>query len=194
MAKSKVTKEMWLNMGLKTFAEGGMNAINVEKMARSLGCSKGSFYWYFENRGEFVNEMLQHWVRIGTEEYIESSGTENSPEAQLERLLLDVFKSKEGRDFMFHLRHYSQNDKEIARILKETEDRRILYIVKILQNCGLKENLARDKAELAYHYYLGWYERTKYLELSEEELYRQVELLICAMGVRIPIEPSRKDD
>ena len=91
MSKSIATKEDWLNLGLELFHVNGIAALVVEKMAKSLGVSKTSYYWHFKTRNDFVLELAEHWVKKGTESYIEASKKYNSDRDRLFCLTKDVF-------------------------------------------------------------------------------------------------------
>lgn len=41
--------------------QGGPSAVRVEKLARELRVSKGSFYWHFKNRAELSEALLREW-------------------------------------------------------------------------------------------------------------------------------------
>ena len=48
--KKTLTAEDWARAALEAIAEDGVTAVAVEPLARSLGVTKGSFYWHFANR------------------------------------------------------------------------------------------------------------------------------------------------
>ena len=175
MPKIIATKEDWLNLGLICFAEEGLRALNVEKMAVTLNCNKSSFYWYFKNRTVFINNLLDHWVHVGTDEFmIEAGGT---PAQELERLLRLIFKDKRGRDFIFFLRQFACNNQRAKKILTQTEQVRMNHLASLLERMGLEIQLANDLSIMLYHNYLGWYERHKYTEPSDKEVEDQLRLI-----------------
>lgn len=40
---------------------GGVEAVRVEKLARNLSVTKGSFYWHFKDREELLDLLLREW-------------------------------------------------------------------------------------------------------------------------------------
>ena len=42
-------------------AEGGIDAVRVEPLAKALGITKGSFYWHFADRRALIDAMLSQW-------------------------------------------------------------------------------------------------------------------------------------
>jgi len=49
----------WLRAARLALLRGGVEAVRVEKLARDLGVTKGSFYWHFKDRDELL-ELLLH--------------------------------------------------------------------------------------------------------------------------------------
>ena len=54
MVKASTSKQAWLDAAYATFRSEGLAAVRVEPLARSLGATKGSFYWHFHDRAELV--------------------------------------------------------------------------------------------------------------------------------------------
>ncbi len=171
-----VTREQWLYAGLEQFAAGGEGAVRIERIARDLGVTKGSYYGYFKSRDEFLRQMLEYSLQIGTEDFITRSRAASEPNDQMRLLLTDILKDRAGRDFEFYLRDYGQRNALAKRIAKQADERRTGYIREILERSGLPPAEAAARAEIGYCYYLGWYERNKHTALSRRELRRQLEL------------------
>ena len=51
----------WTIAGIAALAEGGVDAVRVERLAKRLGASKGSFYWHFADRPALLQSMLALW-------------------------------------------------------------------------------------------------------------------------------------
>lgn len=57
----KATEEDWSRAALAAIAASGLDGVSVEKLARVLGVTKGSFYGYFANRQDLVSAALDLW-------------------------------------------------------------------------------------------------------------------------------------
>src|SRR5258707_854802 len=51
----------WLKVARLELLEGGVEAVRVEKLARALRVTKGSFYWHFKDREELLDLLLREW-------------------------------------------------------------------------------------------------------------------------------------
>lgn len=58
---SRLTAQDWIHAALTATADGGLAALSVEPLARTLGATKGSFYWHFSNRDALVESTLLAW-------------------------------------------------------------------------------------------------------------------------------------
>jgi AcrR family transcriptional regulator len=63
----------WLIQGIETLRNSGIDAVRVEPMARLLGVTKGSFYWHFKDRGEFLDGLLEYWETEMTDKIASAS-------------------------------------------------------------------------------------------------------------------------
>lgn len=56
-----LSKNDWLKAARLALLTGGVEAVRVEKLARNLRVTKGSFYWHFKDRGELLDLLLREW-------------------------------------------------------------------------------------------------------------------------------------
>ena len=187
MPKIVATELDWVKLGLQMFAEGGVDALVVEQLAKQLGSSKTSFYWYFKNRSSFVNRIIDYWHEQTTVSIIAhiQQHQASEPKQKVRQLLAVMFSSNEGKDFIYHLRKLGASEPAYAELLLQIEQQRLDYMSGLLMQCGLIAEEARSTSELFYSYYLGWYERNKYRALSALEAEKQVDLLMTFIRTNI---------
>lgn len=56
-----LSREDWLKAARIALLHGGVEAVRVEKLSRTLRVTKGSFYWHFKDRGEILETLLREW-------------------------------------------------------------------------------------------------------------------------------------
>ena len=64
-AKDKIARldaDAWIAAAFDALAEGGIDAVRVEPLAKSLAITKGSFYWHFADRRALIDAMLAAWT------------------------------------------------------------------------------------------------------------------------------------
>ncbi|ADL53831.1 TetR/AcrR family transcriptional regulator [Clostridium cellulovorans] len=85
-------KDLLLDEGKKVFSTQGYKAANIRDITKACGIGTGTFYNYFQNKGELAIEIFQRdWSKIISS--IESLITEEIP---LKNKLYTIFKYIDG--------------------------------------------------------------------------------------------------
>ena len=63
LATTIATKDDWIAQALHVLVTKGVDAVLVLPLAKTLGVSRSSFYWYFKNRDDILDHLLKHWMR-----------------------------------------------------------------------------------------------------------------------------------
>ena len=54
----------FLDIGIKRFADRGIDGIKVDEICEDVGVSKSSFYHYFGNKKGFIDRLFDYWYEI----------------------------------------------------------------------------------------------------------------------------------
>ncbi|MEM1102651.1 MAG: TetR/AcrR family transcriptional regulator [Pseudomonadota bacterium] len=151
----RLSETDWLKHGLKTLAKTGFSGLKAEPMARSLGVSKGSFYWHFEDLAAFHQKLLDYWRSTTTDWVIRDIEQDNSEPGRLEALMWKAFRKSKHADLDQAIRHWAQHDKRVARRLQSVDQARIAYLCKLLRRTGDTEKDVLRGARFIYAASLG---------------------------------------
>lgn len=149
----KVTRNDWLDHGMKVLADEGFSALKADLLARSLNVSRGSFYWHFRDLGEFHRALLDEWQERATRQvidWIEQTASADQRLALLMRRAWSVSNRTERA-----VRAWATHSPEIATRLEAVDKQRIDYIAGLLKSVGLAPKQARVRAVFAASAYLG---------------------------------------
>lgn len=187
MPKKIASEQDWIVLGIGKFAEGGEAALIVEKLARQLGSSKTSFYWYFKDRTQYVSRIISEWKERATTAVIARNTALEPlpPQMQVRELLLTMFSFNSSGDFLFYLRKLGENEKRYGELLQGMEQQRLAYMTDLLVRCGQSQETAERASELVYSYYLGWYERYKSHTVTKESASQQADFIMAFIGIGI---------
>lgn len=172
----RLTREDWIKAALREMGQHGVGGVSVEPLAKSLGATKGSFYWHFRDREELVTEALAHWEQVGTEAVIATLTPLGDPRSRLRQLLEALYipdpRATEGDDTdgSAGLRADAAaksldlsislsggaGHPAVAELLARVTARRVAYVAEQIEACGVKGDEARRRALLAYTSYLGY--------------------------------------
>jgi AcrR family transcriptional regulator len=126
-APTRTPRSKWIEQGLRALAAGGADAVRIEPLAQSLGVTRGGFYWHFTDRSALLDEMLDTWERVTTEEVnerLEREGGDAS--AKLRRLLALTSSSVLMTDLA--VRDWSRRDPAVAERLRRIDNRRMDHL------------------------------------------------------------------
>jgi AcrR family transcriptional regulator len=59
--RTSLTREDWVAAARKTFVASGIDDVKVDRLARRLKISRGSFYWHFTSRKDLLDALLRDW-------------------------------------------------------------------------------------------------------------------------------------
>lgn len=149
-----LTVEDWADAALDTVADHGVEAVAVERIARTLGVTKGSFYWHFANRGALLDAALRRWERQQTEDVIARAEMEHDARKRINRLFRGADGSKRAGQLYLAFAAVG-NDPLVGPVVKRVNNRRINFMVDCYLAMGLAAGEARQRAVLAYSVYLG---------------------------------------
>ncbi|MGF1475231.1 MAG: TetR/AcrR family transcriptional regulator [Geminicoccaceae bacterium] len=146
----------WVDAAYEAFKKGGVAAVRVDRLAKALSVTRGSFYWHFESRAALLRAVLDRWDAESTEATIaanEASGGDAS--ARLLRLL-ETCAADDGRLEM-SVRAWASEDTEASAALQRVDARRIGYMAELLVDYGLSDSAALERARVTYLAWLGAY-------------------------------------
>lgn len=131
MAKARTPRNRWIDAGLEALAAGGPDVVRVEPLARALGVTKGGFYWYFEDRGALLQEMLDTWEHTLVDEVIERVDSEGGNHRGKLRTLFALAGSPEHRHLLrveLAIRDWARHDNGVADRVRRVDNRRMDYL------------------------------------------------------------------
>ncbi len=147
----------WLVQGIETLRGSGIDAVRVEPMARLLGVTKGSFYWHFKDRGEFLDRLLEYWETEMTDKIAAHvAHAEGQPHKQLLALLEHIVNLEINR-YDAAVRAWALYDERAARVVERVDERRLAYIDQLFLDMGFSAEQADIRSRMSYHYVVGEY-------------------------------------
>lgn len=117
----------WIEAGLQALAAGGPQAVRIDPLAKTLGATRGSFYWHFADRGALLEAMLDAWERMSIDEVIEQVEGEGGDARARVRLAGALTFSDELVPIDLAVRDWARHDTAVAERLRRVDNRRMEY-------------------------------------------------------------------
>src|SRR2546427_8751402 len=127
-APTRTPRGSWIEEGLRALAAGGPNAVRIELLARTLGVSRGGFYWQFDDREALLQEILDTWERMGVDEVIERVESEGGDARAKLRRLSALAGGGEPLRIDLAVRDWARREQTVAGRLRRRDNRRMDYL------------------------------------------------------------------
>ena len=156
MATVRTPRTTWIDAGLRALAEGGPDAVRIEPLARTLGVTKGGFYWHFHDRPALLDEMLDTWERVMVDEVIETvEAAGGDARAKLRHLF--ALASSIGDLLLIELaiRDWARRERPVAKRLRRVDNRRMEYMRSLFGDFCPDEEEVEVRCALAMSLFIG---------------------------------------
>jgi AcrR family transcriptional regulator len=164
----------WVKAGLKALAADGVGSLKADLLAKSLGISRGSFYWHFADIGAFHAAVLARWREITAEAVIQDVDRVMPRGDRLRSLLRRAFTADAALEIA--VRAWAVSDAQARAAVAAVDRRRLAYLEDILAAAGIGSAAAFARARILYWAYLGF-------ALSRPKLARQhMETLLAELA------------
>ena len=136
--KKNLTKKKWLELALDILVIEGNTNLRIDHLVQCMGVTKGSFYWHFKDRAEFIRNLLEYWAEVSTEVVVEHmSEIQGSAEVRLFELMRFITR-KDLTRYDIAIRAWALMEPQVAYIVKNTDEQRISFIQNLFQEMGFE--------------------------------------------------------
>lgn len=152
--KPRLSRDDWIDAGIRAVMADGLDALAVEPMATRVGATKGSFYWHFRDRAELLDLVLERWEALATRAIIDQVNAVADPRDRLRALLDVVFDGREEN--RFELAVFAEaGHPQVRPVVERVTRQRIDFVESLFAGLGLTPASARRRARATYAMYLG---------------------------------------
>ncbi|SRR5579862_5258958 len=138
-------RDDWLRAARLALLRGGVDAVRVERLARDLSVTKGSFYWHFKDREELLELLLREWEQELAEDIIPRLRGQRGKEGLLSLVRLLVKRVPLGEQGLLPsdaaVFAWAAVSPEVAQRVNRSERERIRLLKRIIGDSHLVEML-----------------------------------------------------
>src|SRR5918999_2845788 len=150
--KRRLTRQDWIRAALDALSERGVAGVAVDRLAKTLGATRGSFYWHFSDRTELIEAALEQWERENTTALIPAADAIGDPVGQLRFLFQQVYEQPVDA---VELALASASDEPLVEpVFVRVTRARLAFLRRIFSDLGLPNDEADDRAWFAYAFYI----------------------------------------
>ena len=150
--------DMWLGAAHEALLEGGVEAVKIQPLAKRLGISRTSFYWFFRDREELLATLVARWRDKNTGNLVRQSEAyaETVSEAMLNVFDCWLDSALFDPQLEFAIRSWALQSDDILREVQAADLQRLEAIARMLVRHGVAGDEADVRARTTYLVQIGY--------------------------------------
>lgn len=156
---TKNTREDWLMEAQRVLINEGVDRVKVDRLAKNLKVTRGGFYWFFKNRQDLLNALLDDWTDNESDPLTRAIKNEtNGPLNILSRYFLILIREQSYSPFLDSaVRDWARTSSRARSAVELVDSRRIQALTEIFLNLNYEQENAFIRARILYFHQVGYY-------------------------------------
>ncbi|HEY2276942.1 MAG TPA: TetR/AcrR family transcriptional regulator [Streptosporangiaceae bacterium] len=154
-APARTPASAWVEAGLEALGSGGPEAVRVDPLARSLGVTRGSFYWHFADRDALLTELLNAWERAATDDVLDRVERHGGDARTRLRRAGALTFSEQLLPIDLAVRDWARHDPAVAGRLRRVDNRRLDYLRTLFGTFCADADEVEARSTLAFSLLIG---------------------------------------
>jgi AcrR family transcriptional regulator len=164
----QLSREDWTEAARKQLVAAGIEEVKVDRLARKMKVTRGSFYWHFKNRKDLLDSVLRVW-EAHKERELEQTRAQWATMGPLEVVRIWLSEDPTYPAFDIAIRFWAWKAPAVAKIVSAIDDRWIAFLAEQFFREGQSMRLSVARARLIYWQQIGYY-AMKFEEPMQERL------------------------
>ncbi|MDT3382023.1 TetR/AcrR family transcriptional regulator [Labrys portucalensis] len=150
--------EVWLEAAYELLLESGVSTVKILPLAKKLGLSRTSFYWFFKDREELLGALIARWRDKNTGNLVKQAQAyaESIAEAMLNVNDCWIDKSLFDAQFEFAVRSWALESSDILAEVRTADQIRLEALAQMFTRFGYTAITADVRARTTYLTQIGY--------------------------------------
>ena len=171
--QQRLSKEAWLRTSLDILAEEGEQKLTIDHLVKAMGVTKGSFYWHFKNRAEYIRELVCFWADFHTRAIVHELNLILDPAKRLLRLMVILTEENQSR-YDISIMNWGKREPVAQQKLQDVFNMRMQFIRSIFKELGFEGDELEMRVQTMV--FFQTMESSQYALLSKKIRLRHVKL------------------
>jgi len=178
-ASARLNREVWLVRAMDAIGREARGRMSVDELVKAVGVTKGSFYWHFKSRADFLDQLLEFWIVTFTNSIRDlASGMDSDPVERLVTVAESVIRHQ-GAKYDISMHAWALRDPKVAQAVKRAEKIRFDYVGSLFRELGFqgRELDMRTRTFVVFYSFEAGLQTTQSKSARIERIRPQVEML-----------------
>lgn len=154
----RLTREDWLTTAKSALVASGIDDVKVDRLAKRMKVTRGSFYYHFKDRQDLVDALLRDWeVRNQVEiAQVRDRWLEREPDLS-EVVVIWLGEDSGTLAFDLAIRHWARRAGAVASVVHRVDEAWIGLLIELFRVAGYSEAESLVRARITYFHQIGYY-------------------------------------
>lgn len=154
----KLTREDWIAVARKVAVKSGIEDVKVDRLAKRMKVTRGSFYWHFEDRQALLDALLDDWRGRNIREIEQITARwATTPLDFVEVIRIWLGEDPIVPQFDAAIRAWARKSPAVARLVHETDDSWVALLRSHFTRMGMGADESLVRARIVYFHQIGYY-------------------------------------
>lgn len=156
--KARLTREDWIAAGRAALVQSGVQDVKIDRLARKLRVTRGSFYWHFKHHKELLEALLHDWeVRNYFEiAQIQARWSRAVPDLS-EVVAIWLAEDPAFPAFDMAVRMWSRKSSSVSEAVHRVDDAWVTLLKELFLRSGYDATESFVRARIVYFHQIGYY-------------------------------------
>ncbi|WP_353474708.1 TetR/AcrR family transcriptional regulator [Salipiger sp. H15] len=152
------SRDVWLDAAYEALTGKGVDAVKIMPLANALQLSRTSFYWFFKDRQQLLDALLDRWEGATTAHLVAATRDYAATETEAMLNVISTFLSEHSFDARLELavRSWAQQDAKVLARLQAADAERLAALREMLLSWGHDPADADVRARTIYLVQVGY--------------------------------------
>jgi AcrR family transcriptional regulator len=136
--RERLSREAWLEKALEVLSRDGESKVRIDSVCAALGVTKGSFYWHFKGRDDFLETLFDYWTERFNRRVPESTKAHGGTASERIRFLFKLVTRENLGKYDAAFDSWAAHEPATARRVKEVYRLRYDYVASLFRELGFR--------------------------------------------------------
>ena len=145
-------------MARSVLIKSGVDDVKVDRLAKRMKVTRGSFYWHFQNRQALLDALLHDWKERNGQEIEEiKTRWRNSEPDFAEVIRIWLAEDPSFPQFDIAIRSWGRKAPKVLKVVQQIDVAWIALLQSLFESHGLDPDESHVRARVIYYHQVGYY-------------------------------------